>query len=282
MAPVGEASSRCRRASAMRLHRSRPCHSRPCAASAHPDNRTAREGRKKMPSTTFVDLSRFQFARTAAFDMTLPALSVGLSILLVICCREHERVQSDHSPIRGRLHGPHMNRGHARDSCLTKRSAHERRQPNKPPRDTSGRPRFGRDVRTSGCWHLRHGRRRSASPAVVISRPVGLARHGRAGTPVVATAIAVEQKIGMDRCRCPDGCGDRTFRRSRQFPYGNSHLPSDDCRAPRARQQQRSRIRRAGVERSVRTCLGRSSRHGRQRHHVGFHDVDIRRSRGDR
>jgi hypothetical protein len=42
-----------------------------------------------MPSTTFVDLSRFQFARTAAFDMTFPALSVGLSIFLVICCRGH-------------------------------------------------------------------------------------------------------------------------------------------------------------------------------------------------
>jgi cytochrome d ubiquinol oxidase subunit I len=38
-----------------------------------------------MPSTTFVDLSRWQFATTAAFHMTFPALSVGLSIFLVIC-----------------------------------------------------------------------------------------------------------------------------------------------------------------------------------------------------
>ena len=38
-----------------------------------------------MPSTTFVDLSRFQFATTAAFHMTFPALSVGLAIFLVIC-----------------------------------------------------------------------------------------------------------------------------------------------------------------------------------------------------
>jgi len=40
---------------------------------------------KKMPSTTFVDLSRWQFATTAAFHMTFPALSVGLAIFLVIC-----------------------------------------------------------------------------------------------------------------------------------------------------------------------------------------------------
>ncbi|MCW2704491.1 MAG: hypothetical protein JWQ37_2486 [Blastococcus sp.] len=46
-----------------------------------------------MPSTTFVDLSRFQFARTAAFDMTFPALSVGLSIFLVICCRGARRLR---------------------------------------------------------------------------------------------------------------------------------------------------------------------------------------------
>jgi cytochrome d ubiquinol oxidase subunit I len=38
-----------------------------------------------MPSTIFVDLSRFQFATTAAFHMTFPALSVGLAIFLVIC-----------------------------------------------------------------------------------------------------------------------------------------------------------------------------------------------------
>ena len=38
-----------------------------------------------MSSTTFVDLSRFQFATTAAFHMTFPALSVGLAIFLTIC-----------------------------------------------------------------------------------------------------------------------------------------------------------------------------------------------------
>jgi cytochrome d ubiquinol oxidase subunit I len=38
-----------------------------------------------MSSTTFVDLSRWQFATTAAFHMTFPALSVGLAIFLVIC-----------------------------------------------------------------------------------------------------------------------------------------------------------------------------------------------------
>jgi hypothetical protein len=43
------------------------------------------ERQKKMPSTTFVDLSRWQFATTAAFHMTFPALSVGLAIFLVIC-----------------------------------------------------------------------------------------------------------------------------------------------------------------------------------------------------
>jgi len=38
-----------------------------------------------MSSTTFVDLSRLQFATTAAFHMTFPALSVGLAIFLAIC-----------------------------------------------------------------------------------------------------------------------------------------------------------------------------------------------------
>ena len=35
-----------------------------------------------MTSQTFVDLSRWQFATTAAFHMTFPALSVGLAIFL--------------------------------------------------------------------------------------------------------------------------------------------------------------------------------------------------------
>ncbi len=35
---------------------------------------------EKMTSQTFVDLSRWQFATTAAFHMTFPALSVGLAI----------------------------------------------------------------------------------------------------------------------------------------------------------------------------------------------------------
>jgi cytochrome bd ubiquinol oxidase subunit I len=38
-----------------------------------------------MSSQTFIDLSRWQFATTAAFHMTFPALSVGLAIFLVIC-----------------------------------------------------------------------------------------------------------------------------------------------------------------------------------------------------
>jgi cytochrome d ubiquinol oxidase subunit I len=38
-----------------------------------------------MPSTTLVDLSRLQFATTAAFHMTFPAVSVGLSIFLAFC-----------------------------------------------------------------------------------------------------------------------------------------------------------------------------------------------------
>ncbi|HEX4430831.1 MAG TPA: cytochrome ubiquinol oxidase subunit I [Frankiaceae bacterium] len=38
-----------------------------------------------MASVGLVDLSRWQFATTAAFHMTFPALSVGLSIFLVIC-----------------------------------------------------------------------------------------------------------------------------------------------------------------------------------------------------
>jgi cytochrome d ubiquinol oxidase subunit I len=38
-----------------------------------------------MASTTLIDLSRWQFATTAAFHMTFPALSVGLAVFLVIC-----------------------------------------------------------------------------------------------------------------------------------------------------------------------------------------------------
>jgi cytochrome bd ubiquinol oxidase subunit I len=38
-----------------------------------------------MNSQTFIDLSRWQFATTAAFHMTFPALTVGLAIFLVIC-----------------------------------------------------------------------------------------------------------------------------------------------------------------------------------------------------
>ena len=44
-----------------------------------------------MPSTTFVDLSRWQFATTAAFHMTFPALSVGLAIFLAICYSAYYR-----------------------------------------------------------------------------------------------------------------------------------------------------------------------------------------------
>ena len=36
-------------------------------------------------SSTFIDLSRFQFATTAAFHMTFPALTVGLSVFVAIC-----------------------------------------------------------------------------------------------------------------------------------------------------------------------------------------------------
>lgn len=49
-----------------------------------------------MSSTTFLDLSRFQFATTAAFHMTFPALSVGLALFLVFCyaayCRTDDPV----------------------------------------------------------------------------------------------------------------------------------------------------------------------------------------------
>jgi cytochrome d ubiquinol oxidase subunit I len=37
-----------------------------------------------MSSQTFIDLSRWQFATTAAFHMTFPALSVGLSIFVAV------------------------------------------------------------------------------------------------------------------------------------------------------------------------------------------------------
>src|SRR3984885_13129195 len=50
-----------------------------------PAVRTAQGTRKKMNTQTFIDLSRWQFATTAAFHMTFPALSVGLAIFLCIC-----------------------------------------------------------------------------------------------------------------------------------------------------------------------------------------------------
>jgi cytochrome bd ubiquinol oxidase subunit I len=37
-----------------------------------------------MSSQTFIDLSRWQFATTAAFHMTFPALSVGLAIFVAV------------------------------------------------------------------------------------------------------------------------------------------------------------------------------------------------------
>jgi cytochrome d ubiquinol oxidase subunit I len=48
-----------------------------------------------MSSSTFVDLSRAQFATTAAFHMTFPALTVGLSIFLVICYASYYRTGNE-------------------------------------------------------------------------------------------------------------------------------------------------------------------------------------------
>jgi cytochrome d ubiquinol oxidase subunit I len=42
-----------------------------------------------MSSQTFIDLSRWQFATTAAFHMTFPALSVGLSIFIAVLYSAH-------------------------------------------------------------------------------------------------------------------------------------------------------------------------------------------------
>jgi cytochrome d ubiquinol oxidase subunit I len=47
-----------------------------------------------MTSQTFIDLSRWQFATTAAFHMTFPALSVGLAIFLVICYGAYYRTSN--------------------------------------------------------------------------------------------------------------------------------------------------------------------------------------------
>jgi ABC-type branched-subunit amino acid transport system ATPase component len=40
-----------------------------------------------MPSTTLPDLSRLQFAITAAFHMTFPAITVGPAVFLVVTYR---------------------------------------------------------------------------------------------------------------------------------------------------------------------------------------------------
>ena len=45
-----------------------------------------------MTSQTFIDLSRWQFATTAAFHMTFPALAVGLAIFLVVCYGAYYRL----------------------------------------------------------------------------------------------------------------------------------------------------------------------------------------------
>lgn len=61
-----------------------------------------------MTSQTFVDLSRWQFATTAAFHMTFPALSVGLAIFLVICCSSAGGADEpeENWPARGRPREP--------------------------------------------------------------------------------------------------------------------------------------------------------------------------------
>jgi cytochrome bd ubiquinol oxidase subunit I len=38
-----------------------------------------------MSHTTLLDLSRWQWALTAAFHITFPAVTVGTSVLLVVC-----------------------------------------------------------------------------------------------------------------------------------------------------------------------------------------------------
>jgi len=84
-------------------------------------------------------------------------------------------------------------------------------------------------LRQSACvedvdWRTPRGIDRS-----VFARLVGLGNHDQAGTPAKATAIAVEQKERMDRGRCADVCGDRTFRRLR-------HAPSATATSPRQHQ----------------------------------------------
>jgi hypothetical protein len=73
----------------------------------------------------------------------------------------------------------------------------------------------------------------------------------------------------MDRGRCGDVCGDRTFRRLRHVLIGStSHVPLGNSHG--------------FLQRSVWTGRRGSSRHGRQRVHVDLHNVDIDGSEGDR
>ena len=109
------------------------------------------------------------------------------------------------------------------------------------------------------------------------ARLVGLGDHGQGGTPAKGTAIAVEQKEPMDRGRCGDVCGCRTFRRSGDVPLGISR--ANCVHQPLHR---RSPIRWSGIQRSVWTGRRGSIRHSRQRVQVGLHNDDISGSEGNR
>jgi hypothetical protein len=104
-------------------------------------------------------------------------------------------------------------------------------------------------------------------PTGVFARLVGPGNCGRAGTPAMAAAIAVEQKRSMDRgrLRCAGVCGDRSFRRFRLvIPVGDNRVLLGDIRAGRARSRRRrqSWIWRRRIERAVWTGRRGILRHG--------------------
>jgi hypothetical protein len=81
----------------------------------------------------------------------------------------------------------------------------------------------------------------------------------------------------MDHGRCADVCRDRPVRL--RHGRGNGHVPLGNGSPQRG--FRRCRIRWRRIQCSVWTGRRRCSRHGRQRVHVGLHDVDVNGPDGD-
>jgi hypothetical protein len=196
----------------------------------------------------------------------------------------NRRLRSSHRITTASLQGAHNSDRHSLVRYLKEERHHERVRINRPRRDR-GRSSIEHSVRAAGRWKISQRRRCAAGSLAHASTRTGdLDVRGWAGTLAKGTATAVEQKKGLDRCRCARVLGDRAFSRSRHVLVGNGHIAHVDNRAIRAGEwlRWRYRIRQRRIQRSVWTRRRRSIRHGRQPVHVRLHNDDISRSERDR